>query len=212
MDLGWLAWRLQRRLDVAEQRLADFLQQASTPLAGARELYELEGWLSDVWQVWCRFCRGSVIASCTGCRTVSGTVLAASHPTAEAVSFIAARQKSGVAPAKQGSNSIYRLEPTWGHIDKLIEVIQALNPPNRADLLSAFGTVPAIEHVRLVRNASAHRNVQTLADVIALQSQYRAFAVRHPLQALFWADPLTGRSLVHSRIDDMRVGAQNACT
>lgn len=133
------------------------------------------------------------------------------YATLGEVSFIAWKQKNGVPPATKGMNTVYRREPTWGHIDKLIEVIQALNPPNRSDLLAAFGTIPAIEHIRLVRNATAHRNIQTLADVLALQTQYKTFPVRHPLQALLWVDPTTGRTLIHSRLDDMRIGAKNAC-
>lgn len=211
MDLGWHDARLKRRLDTAEDHLANFLQRATNPLGTVREFHELEGWLSDVWQVWCRFCRRAVIASCNGCRTRSGRVFAPSHASPEAVSFIASRQKNGLAPVAQGTNTIYQREPTWGHIDKLIEVIQALNPPNRSDLLAAFGTVPAIEHVRLVRNAAAHRNLQSLAQVISLQSQYLSFPVRHPLQALLWVDPMTGRPLIHSRLDDMRICAKNVC-
>jgi len=210
MDLGWVEARLNRRLDAAEDHLASFLQRAPTPL-GPQDVYELEGWLSEVWQIWCRFCRHVVMASCSGCQTASGVSLVASHASPDVVSFIASRQKNGQAPASQGTNTIYQKEPTWGHIDRLLEVIQALNPPNRADLLSAFGTVPAIEHVRLVRNATAHRNVQSLAQVLAFQSQYLAHSLRHPLHALFWTDPSTGRSLIHSRLDEMRVGAKNAC-
>ena len=103
------------------------------------------------------------------------------------------------------------LEPTWGHVDRLIDVIQALAPTNRGNLLSAFSIIPLIEHVRLIRNATAHRNVQSFAAVLAFQSQYLANPVRHPLEALFWVDPSTGRTLIHSRLDDMRISAKNAC-
>lgn len=187
------------------------LQRVSPPISEPRDLHELDGWLSEVWQIWCRFCRHAVMASCAGCRSVSGIVHAQSHVSPDVVSFIAARQTNGKPPKVQGSNAQLFREPTWGHIDRLIEVIQAVNPPNRIELLSGFGTVPAIEHVRLIRNAAAHRNVQSLAAVLALQSQYRAKRVRHPLQALFWDDAGTGRTLIHSRIDDMRIGARNVC-
>lgn len=212
MELRWVEARLNRRLDAAEAHLADFLQRAATPPSTERELHELDGWLSEVWQVWCRFCRHAVMASCSGCTTTSGVVLGMSHPSGEVVSFVACRQKNGQAPAALGTNTIYQREPTWGHVDKLLEVIQALSPPNRPNLLSGFGTVPSIEHVRLVRNAAAHRNVQSLAQVLAFQSQYVAFSLRHPLQALFWTDPITSRTLIHSRLDEMRAGARNACS
>lgn len=211
MDLGWLETRLNRRMDAAEAHLANFYARATTRLDSAQELYELEGWLSEVWQVWCRFCRRVVLESCAGCRTTSGATHAQSHPSPGVVSFIAVRQKSGVPPGTTGSNMLLRIEPTWGHIDKLLDVIQAVNPPNRAALLSAFGTVPLIDHVRLVRNATAHRNAQTLAEVLAFQSQYKGRSVRHPLHALFWQDPIGSRTLIKARLDDMRIGAKNAC-
>lgn len=211
MQLSWLEARLIRRLDFAERHLGDFLQRASVPLGSARDIYELEGWLSDVWQVWCRFCRRTVFASCNGCETTSGFVVAPSYPSPEAVAFIAARQKNGKSPVGPVVSIRLQREPTWGHVDRLIEVIQALAPANRGSLLSSFSIIPLIEQVRLIRNATAHRNVQTLAEVIAFQSQYLARPIRHPLEALFWVDSSTGRTLIHSRLDDMRIGAKNAC-
>lgn len=212
MNLHWSEFRLKRRLDRAEIHLNNFLQRTSIPLASARDLYELEGWLSDVWQTWGRFCRNTIFASCNGCETSSGFVVVSTHTSPESVSYISAKQKKGVPPSSAGSNFKLHIEPTWGHVDRLLDVILALNPSNRSDLLAAFGTIPLIEHVRLIRNATAHRNLQTLADVFAFQSQYLATPLRHPLEALFWVDPSTGRTLMHSRLDDMRIGAKNACT
>lgn len=211
MKLSWHEARLTRRLDEAELHLASLLQRAHIPLSGKRDLFELEGWLSDVWQVWCRFCRGTVFASCGGCLTATGNTLAATHASPEIVSFIASRQSNGIPPTAVGTNTRLVKEPTWGHIDKLLDVIQALNPTNRATLLSAFGTVPLIEHIRLIRNAAAHRNTQTMADVLALQPMYQATPIRHPLEALLWVDTNTGRALMHSRLDEMRIAAKNAC-
>ena len=211
MQLSWLEARLIRRLNLAELHLANFLQHTSVPFDSARDIYELEGWLSDVWQVWCRFCRRTIFASCNGCETTSGIFVVPSQPSPEVVSFIAARQKFGKPPSTLGVNTRLHLEPTWGHVDRLIEVIQALAPANRVKLLSAFSIIPSIEHVRLIRNATAHRNVQSFSEVLAFQSQYLAIPVRHPLEALFWVDPSTGRTLMHSRLDDMRICAKNAC-
>lgn len=202
--------KLTRRLDEADKYLSGFLQRSTPLLSSPQDFYELEGWLSDVWQIWCRFCRNAIMASCGGCRTLSGAAVPQNHPSWEIVSDIACRQSKGVAPRTIGSNALLHREPTWGHIDKLIDVIQALAPANSAQLLAGFGTVPAIEHIRLIRNAAAHRNQQSLASVVAFRSQYRGGRIRHPLEALFWLDAATGRTLVHSRLDDMRVAAANA--
>lgn len=209
LDLSLLHYRFNRRLDTAEILLNDFMKRSSNPPTTAREFHELDGWLSDLWQFWCRYCRFIVFASCRGCYTAGGTQHVASHASEGEVSYISINQKKGIPPRVVGSNVIYRLEPTWGHVAKLLDVIQALSPPNRATLLAGFGTVPAIEHIRIIRNAVAHRNSQTMADMKAFQPLYVATQLRHPLQALFWIDATTGRSLIHSRISDMRVAARN---
>ena len=211
MHLQWLESRFLRRIDLAERRLGAYLQQvAGLPTRGA-QLHELEGWLSEVWQTWCRFCRRAVVESCLGSVTCSGVILQPTYASEGHVSFVASKQKRGVAPRALGVNTVLRLEPTWGHVDKLLEVIQALAPPNAVGLSSAFGTVPSIEHVRLIRNSTAHMNTQTMAEVMTVQPQYVAFPVRHPLQALFWQDSVAGKPLIHARLDDMRVAAMNAC-
>lgn len=87
----------------------------------------------------------------------------------------------------------------------------SLAPANYSGLTAAFGTVPDVEHIRLIRNATAHLNPETLADVLAFQSAYGATPVSHPLQALLWIDRATGKTLAQARIDDMRIAARNAC-
>lgn len=212
MRLEWLESRFRRRIDLAEKRLGDYLQRTTTPLKSGAEIHEIEGWLSDVWQIWGGFCRRTVVESCTGCVLPDGTAAARTHPSAAHVSFVAAKQKKGVAPPAVGENFTLRHEPTWGHVDKLLEVIQALGPANAGTLSSAFGTVPEIEHIRLIRNCASHVNHQTFADVIALQPQYLASPISHPVEALFWTVPTTGRTLIHTRLDEMRICAKNACT
>lgn len=211
MRLEWLESRFRRRIDLAERRLGDYLQRTAKPLKSGAEIHEMEGWLSDVWQTWGRFCRRAVIASCTGYDRPDGSTVAPTHQSVGHVSFVAAKQKKGVAPALVGVNYTLRYEPTWGHVDKLLDVIQALAPANAGTLTSAFGTVPEIEHIRLIRNCAAHINHETFADVIALQPQYIASPIAHPVEALLWTVPATGQTLIHARLDEMRICAKNAC-
>lgn len=211
MRLEWLESRFRRRIDLAEQRLGDYLQRTTKPLKSGAEIHEIEGWLSDVWQTWGRFCRRTVVSSCTGFVLPDGSAVSQSHPSVAHVSFVAVRQKKGVAPAAAGENYTLRYEPTWGHVDRLLEVIQALGPANAGKLASAFGTVPAIEHVRLIRNCAAHINHETFAEVVALQPQYIATPITHPVEALFWTVPTTGKTLIHARLDEMRICARNVC-
>ena len=211
MDLSWVETRLMRRLTIAELRISDYLQRTSTPPSNGRELHELEGWLSELWQVWGRFCRRVVVESCIGCVSSSGIVVPSSHATEAHVSYVASKQKRGAPPPILGTNALLRIEPTWGHIDKLLEVIQALAPHNSGSLLAAFGTVPEIEHIRLIRNAAAHLHSQNFSDVVAFQANYVGTSIKHPLHALLWLDPSTGRTLAQARIEDMRIAARNAC-
>ncbi|RYE43855.1 MAG: hypothetical protein EOP24_26815 [Hyphomicrobiales bacterium] len=133
------------------------------------------------------------------------------HANHEVVSYIAWKQKNGIAPPVLGVNSILRKEPTWGHVDKLLEVIQALSPANSSVLLSGFGTVPRIDEIRVIRNAAAHRNQQTQSEVLALGSSYAAHHIHHPVEALLWIDSSSGRTLVQERINDMRIASRNVC-
>lgn len=212
MQLGLIERLLLRQLELAETRYSDYLLRTSLPPRPGPELHELEGWLSELWQTWCHFCRRVVMASCTGCDATSGASVVATHATQYHASHIAARQRRGVAPAVVGTNTVLRLEPTWGHVDKLLEVLQALAPANYSGLTAAFGTVPDVEHVRLIRNAAAHTNPETMAAVLAFQSAYMATPIHHPLHALGWIDRATGKTLAQARIDDMRIAARNACS
>lgn len=211
MKLDRLQIRFERSLDSADIQFATFLARTRGAALRSEEVHQLEGWLSEVWQAWCRFCRTTVFASCTGCSTAMAGAIAGVHATPDIVSFIAARQRNGRPPTAAGANSTLRLEPTWGHINKLLEVIQALAPRNASSLLGGFGTVPQVDEVRIIRNAAAHRNIQTHQEVIALSSSYRATSIRHPVEALLWHDPSTGRTLIQSRMEDMRIASRNVC-
>lgn len=211
MDLRWLESRLMRRLDLAETQFSNYLQNMSMPPVQGQDLHILEGWLSDIWQLWGRFCRRVVVESCNGCIGPNGAAIANTHASEAHVSFIASRQSNGIPPNSIGINTALHREPTWGHIDKLLNVIQALSPANASVLSAAFGTVPELEHLRLIRNAAAHLHSQNFAAVTAFQALYISTPIRHPLQALLWIDKTSGKTLVQSRIDDMRVAAKNSC-
>ncbi len=202
--------KFERRLDGFQGYLTAILAEVDTNNLKKDDLYKLESFLSDLWQVWGRFCRDLTVSSCTGCIDGLGNPVAGTHPNWEAVSYIAWRQNNGSPPSVVGTNSILRKEPTWGHVDKLIDVINALNPSNKSKLLLALGTVPKIEHIRLIRNCTAHKNMETFADVIAFQSAYGSFRIRHVIQALFWHDIVSSQILISARMDDMRIAARNA--
>jgi len=207
MDLQWLQSRLDRRLDEARDHLSATLATAAFPIRDEIKLHELEGILSTLWQIWNRYCRQVVMASCLGCDTRTLGRLAGIHAAEPIVAYIAKHQKNGSPPNSTGTLTVTRFEPTWGDMAKLVQIITALAPVNESQLLAAFGTVPRISHIQDLRNATAHRNTQAMQTVFAWQASYLAQRVRHPLEALFWTDPVASKYLVLARIDDMSQAA-----
>jgi hypothetical protein len=114
-------------------------------------------------------------------------------------------------PAAAGLNTIWRNEPTWGDVAVLGRVIAITAPANQAQLASVFGGVtrgPA--HLQKVRNASAHLNDQTLADVLALRVYYLAGPIRFPCEAVFWLDVNDGDFAFIDWVSEMRHVAVSA--
>jgi hypothetical protein len=173
----------------------------------------LEGLLSAVWQHWCLFCRRVIFASALGCETKNGLVMGASvDPTTwERVSYVSQRIRSRRRVEVGGTNSILRYEPTWGDVNVLVNLIQELQPDNAATLSAIFGGVTGGPiHVQTIRNAAAHRNHQTLADIRRLMPYYVAKRVSHPVEALLWEEPRTRDFAIVAWISEMRIVGERA--
>ncbi|QDM29361.1 hypothetical protein FNL56_27075 [Tardiphaga sp. vice304] len=174
----------------------------------------LEGLLSRVWQSWCSFARVCVVDSCMGTTSASG---AAVSPLIEAVSdphvsWAAIRAKNKPNPPYWGAtNTVLRVEPTWGDVDVLNKILTKLRPSNHLQLLAAFSSItPSAKALQTIRNGAAHHNAETMAEVRSLQSSYVAFRIDHPTHALFWTEPTSSDFLVTFAIDEIRVAAQAA--
>lgn len=168
----------------------------------------LEGLLSRVWQSWGVFCRSCLCESCLGTIDGSGLVVTAHpHAVSEAhVSGAALRAKStGASPTWGSTNTVLRYEPTWGDVDILSKLIPRLGPSNQSQLLAAFSAGSrSAKALQLIRNATAHNNAQTMADVHSIRSGYVTFPVTHPIQALFWIEPSSRDFLVMSAVEELR--------
>lgn len=212
MDLFPLRFMLESQLSRCEKAFIDELavQHATERL---KHRHHLEGTLSDAWQAYCNFVRQLAIRSSTGCTTSNGAVHAASIVPAnwQRASYIACRatNKAKIKPA--AVNSTMRLEPTWGDTNKIIAIISALSPGNATTLIGHLaGGLPGPKHCQIVRNACAHRNHQTKAEVEALAPAYIAARIRQPTDAMSWRDPVTNQFAFLSWIDDMRTIADGA--
>ena len=156
--------------------------------------HHLEGALSDAWQAYCTFVRNVCIRSSTGCRTANGVVHAPSiaPPHWKRVSYIAHRSSRNAPVQPAVVNGVMRREPTWGDSDKIIAIVSALQPGNAATLISHFaGGLTGPKHCQTVRNACAHKNHQTRAEVELLATSYVGSSILHPTDAMVWREPTT---------------------
>jgi len=98
-----------------------------------REECLLEGFLSRSWQAWNVFCRTCVIESCIGTVDALGTAIAG-LPDAlseDHVSGAAINAKQRPHPPYWGrTNTLRRVEPTWGDPDVLTNILTRLRPQN----------------------------------------------------------------------------------
>lgn len=166
----------------------------------------LEGMLSRVWQSWCIFCRSCLIESCLGTVSTSGVSISR-LPFAHSESHVSgaairAKDNRAKSPYWGNTNSVLRLEPTWGNVDLLVDIINRLSPNNSAQLIAAFssGSINA-KTLQVIRNATAHNNRETDLEVQNLRSRYKTFPITHPIQAIFWEQRHTMDFLV---IDAMK--------
>lgn len=175
----------------------------------------LEGLLSRAWQTWCAFCRSCVIESCTGTVDGAGATIpplpdAASDAHVSAAA-IRAHSRSAKPPYWGNTNTLLRLEPTWGDVDVLANILQRLRPTNVSKLLAAFSSRSSSpKALQLIRNATAHTNVQSMGDVQGLRSRYIAFPIGHPTHALFWVDPSSKDFLATQAIEELKDAAASA--
>jgi hypothetical protein len=175
----------------------------------------LEGLLSRSWQCWCVFCRDALFESCKGGVT-SGGVTITPNPLALSDAHISGAAIRAKNHRNDGvywgsTNSILRLEPTWGDVDRLVDIVSRLGPNNQATLAAAFSSAsPSAKVLQTIRNAAAHHNPETMNAVSALSSSYVAYPVTHPAQALFWTERSSGDFLVTFAIADLTSWAVNA--
>ncbi|QIK81815.1 hypothetical protein G7069_09535 [Lysobacter sp. HDW10] len=212
MNLMPLQFMLHEQLSRCERAFREALTYDS--LTGRiQRRHLMEGALSDAWQAYCSFARNVAIHSSLGCTTANGTVHAASvNPsTWQRSSYIAIRAAKGHSINLAQTNTELWKEPTWGDPGKSVSIITALNPGNARTLISHFaGGLLGPKHCQIVRNACAHRNHQTKADVEALATHYLASKITFPSEAMLWRDPHTSDFAFICWLDDLRTISEGA--
>ncbi len=203
------------QLDRVEVELRDFAATTSSLPSGNFTFTEeclLEGLLSRLWQGWGHFWRECLFKSCMGTTDGVGVGVAAlvNAVSADHVSGAAIKAKSlnGSPPYWGSQNSILRYEPTWGDVDILSRVIPRLGPANQGQLIAAISSVYTYaKDIQSIRNAVAHTNTQTMADVASIRTRYVSYTIAHPVQSLFWGTAIHNNYLVLEAIEEFRLAA-----
>ena len=165
-----------------------------------------ESLISSLWQAWCSFCPETLIGSARGIATRSGQTTSPHVGRLEMeVAYVARElaQKRAVVTVKLLPARY--LEPTWGDLSKISLIATGMGSSNQAHLISAFGSEIAIIQLQLCRNASAHMNKETAADVTAAQVRYSETRFAHPSDVMFWIDPTTKDYLWRTVIEGIGV-------
>lgn len=173
----------------------------------------IESLINHTWQIWCLFSRQLIMTSALGGATRNGICVPPCVTPSDwtRVSYIANCAASG-NPAKFGkTNSLLRKEPTWGNVDKLVDIINGLNTANKQALLSALSIAArSSDHMQIIRNCTAHLCGETFSLVRDIRPYYNVHILRHPCDAVFWVDPNNGLHAFISWLDDMRQAADAA--
>jgi hypothetical protein len=206
MQLQGLSFMLDLQLKRAEDGFRNALA-LNTPSDRFIRRFQFEGAMSAAWQAYCTFVRHLCIESSRGCTTSAGISHGASiMPVSwERASYIAGRAARQRTIHATGLNNLLLNEPTWGDSNKIVDVIDHLNPGNK-NILKRYlaGGLNGPKHSQIVRNACAHTNQQTKAAVSALAVSYIAHPINHPTDALTWVDPVSSDFAFVSWLDDMR--------
>lgn len=166
-----------------------------------------EGLVSNIWQSWGNFCRDVLISSAKGTTTQGGIPVSSPHSaltSAEIKYFammLARKQTVKNIRASRGSHE----EPTWGDVNKITLIANGLGLTNANTLAGAFSAAQTIKDLQTCRNASAHFNETTVAEVRALSTRYNADFLFHPSDLIHWVDIGTKDFLWRSWIDEMDI-------
>lgn len=151
--------------------------------------YQTEVLISDIWQSWCHFTRKLLFSSCRGTIARDGTVVVPRNAD-NSWQRLGYEAKQGVQNqnAKDSGhlNFMIRQEPTWGDLNSAVKIIASLQPSNQNNLLSAFGSFSGLKDLQVVRNACAHKNIETFNSILPLASRYN-FSLPANATQVAWA-------------------------
>lgn len=189
------------------------LRSEKAHLESWRFRYLSEALISDIWQAWCLFVRGVVHLSCCGCITRSNNVVNKrfADNSWQRIGYEAQQAAQRRRPLPSRKLTFLRQEPTWGDINKLLEIIVILKPCNELQLLSSFGLpLRGPKHLQIVRNACAHKHKENIGNVGTLLIFYRTPPLAHPIELVWQFETASGEIALYKWIDDLETIASLA--
>jgi len=148
-----------------------------------------ESLLSEIWQSWCLFSRILLLKSLRGCNTRNGCSINArvGDNSWNRICYEASNAFRGRAITSTAHQSFkMRHELTWGDPNVFIRTVQHFSPPNKAALLSAYGMpLDGIKHLQKVRNSCAHKNIENIIELRALNSIYNFSSIGSPVDVIW---------------------------
>lgn len=151
--------------------------------------YQTEVLISDIWQNWCHFTRELLMSSCRGTVARNGGIILMRNGdnTWQRLGYEAKQAVSQANATSNGHASFaIRKEPTWGDLSNVTRIISRLKPNNEVHLLQIYGSFSQLKDLQLVRNACAHKNIETLRSLLPLASRYQ-FGVPKCATQIAWA-------------------------
>lgn len=190
---------------------AEYIFSLSSSYPSWRRRYLASSLIADAWQTWCNFCCETILSSCRGTVTRSGTYVAPrpSDNSRKRVAYEINQSKSGrrIKPAKQVN--FLRQEPTWGDVDVLITALPYISPANERNLVTGFGVnLPGVKHMQIIRNACAHVNAETVLEAKALLPQYTGSYFNAPIDIFWWEHSRKKTYAFYSWLDDQETIAR----
>ena len=169
-----------------------------------------EGLVSALWQAWNNFSRSVVLLSAQGTITETGarTNSQYSHLSEAELLFVC----QAAASTKKFKNirplTKNFLEPTWGDARKINNIVNFVQPSNKATLISGFGLRAISLDIQVVRNACAHISRDRILDIDQIRTKYEDTHFSHPSDALFWTEPSTGNAAWRVWVDELLASAK----
>lgn len=188
MSLSNLYRWFDRRCRSYDMRVADLYKNRTS--YSAIEFRALsETLLSDIWQTWCSFSRILILRSVRGTIALDSSIVSGRRGdnSWRRICYEGSNAARNRRITSSGHNRfLIRNEITWGDVGQFISAVQYLAPANSMRLLTAYGLpFDGIKHMQKVRNACAHKNVETLGDIQFLKMTYDLSSIKCPTHVMW---------------------------